>query len=338
VWYAGRCYALLDLIEKQRVITRRMAASMCQMPDAGQQQEAAARGRANGNGLSARNRGGATRPGIARARTTGPPAKPSKRRRDEMSEPGTPLLTTGIGAPKFVERQQAMEIPLPQVRRLTPTEMSARRAAVAAWRARLKQQPQPAAQKQPAGIQLAAKAAAAAAAGSSSDEESDDDTFLLRHQPLEMEERQRFLSYSIGGNMKARAKGGPGQKPKPGGGSLRAAGGSRPDSAPARTATAPPAMTALADAKPSTGGSVAAEADAAGRKGSGSTRRGSRESEKQRIRSRGTTAARSPADGGTQPAAGAASVAPGVAGAAAGAGAGAAANGKDSAKAQLRKD
>jgi hypothetical protein len=75
-----------------------------------------------------------------------------------------------------------------------------------------------------------------------------------------------------------------------------------------------------------------------GRKGSGSTRRGSRESEKQRIRSRGTTAARSPADGGTQPAAGAAAVAPGVAGAAAGAGAGAAANGKDSAKAQLRKD
>ena len=38
--------------------------------------------------------------------TAGPPAKPSKRRRDEMSEPGTPLLTTGIGAPKFVERQQ----------------------------------------------------------------------------------------------------------------------------------------------------------------------------------------------------------------------------------------
>ena len=34
--------------------------------------------------------------------------------------------------------------------------------------------------------------------GSSSDEESDDETFLLRHQPLEMEERQRFLSYSIG--------------------------------------------------------------------------------------------------------------------------------------------
>jgi hypothetical protein len=31
VWYAGRCYALLDLIEKQRVITRRMAASMCQV-------------------------------------------------------------------------------------------------------------------------------------------------------------------------------------------------------------------------------------------------------------------------------------------------------------------
>lgn len=53
-------------------------------------------------------------------------------------------------------------------------------------------------QKQPASLQPAAKAAAAAAAGSSSDEESDDDTFLLRHQPLEMEERQRFLSYSIG--------------------------------------------------------------------------------------------------------------------------------------------
>ena len=42
-----------------------------QMPDAGQQQEAAARGRANGNGLSARNRGGAMRPGSARARITG---------------------------------------------------------------------------------------------------------------------------------------------------------------------------------------------------------------------------------------------------------------------------
>jgi hypothetical protein len=40
------------------------------------------------------------------ALAAGPPAKPSKRRRDEMSEPGTPLLTTGIGAPKFVERQQ----------------------------------------------------------------------------------------------------------------------------------------------------------------------------------------------------------------------------------------
>jgi hypothetical protein len=137
---------------------------------------------------------------------------------------------------------QAMEIPLPQVRRLTPTELSARRGAVAAWRARLKQ-PQPAAQvrqstniaascfrgphltsdamcmrdilspatqlfchrlalhlqqKQPAGVQQMAKAAGAVAAGSSSDEESDDDTFLLRHQPLEMEERQRFLSYSIG--------------------------------------------------------------------------------------------------------------------------------------------
>ena len=141
-----------------------------------------------------------------------------------------------------------MEIPLPQVRRLTPAELTARRAAVAAWRARLKQQPQPAAQvqqstniatscfpapvwwvslhtcmplhtvacaccfrcllvtrlvlhmqqKQPAGVQLAAKAAVAVAAGSSSDEESDDETFLLRHQPLEMEERQRFLSYSIG--------------------------------------------------------------------------------------------------------------------------------------------
>ena len=44
----------------------------------------------------------------------------------------------------------------------------------------------------------AVAAAAAVAAGSSSDEESDDETFLLRHQPLEMEERQRFLSYSIG--------------------------------------------------------------------------------------------------------------------------------------------
>jgi hypothetical protein len=41
-------------------------------------------------------------------------------------------------------------------------------------------------------------------------------------------------------------------------------GGSRPDSAPARTATAPPAMTALADAKPSAGGGVAADADVAG--------------------------------------------------------------------------
>jgi hypothetical protein len=54
-------------------------------------------------------------------------------------------------------------------------------------------------QKQPAGSVPAAKAAtAAAAAGSSSDEESDDDVFLLRHRPLELEERQRFLSYTTG--------------------------------------------------------------------------------------------------------------------------------------------
>lgn len=46
------------------------------------------------------------------------------------------MLTVAHGA------VQAIEIPLPQVRRLTQTELSTRRAAVAAWRARLKQQPQ----------------------------------------------------------------------------------------------------------------------------------------------------------------------------------------------------
>jgi hypothetical protein len=53
-------------------------------------------------------------------------------------------------------------------------------------------------QKQPA-----SPAAKAAAAGSSSDEESDDETFLLRHRPLEMEERQRFLSYTTGACLSA---------------------------------------------------------------------------------------------------------------------------------------
>lgn len=42
------------------------------------------------------------------------------------------------------------------------------------------------------------------------------------------------------------------------------AGGSRPDSAPARTATAPPALTSQADAKPGSGGAIAIEADASG--------------------------------------------------------------------------
>lgn len=45
----------------------------------------------------------------------------------------------------------------------------------------------------------AGKAAAAAAAGSSSEEDSGDEAFLERHRPLEMEERQRFLSYTVGG-------------------------------------------------------------------------------------------------------------------------------------------
>jgi hypothetical protein len=62
-------------MEQRRAATEPVVSEhvlVAQMPDAGQQQEAAAaRGRANGNGLSARSRGGATRPGSARARTTG---------------------------------------------------------------------------------------------------------------------------------------------------------------------------------------------------------------------------------------------------------------------------
>jgi len=108
---------------------------------------------------------------------------------------------------------QAMEIPLPQVRRLTQQELAARRAAVAAWRTRLKAQQAAAAaaagpaaapakpqaqqqQQQPGGGLIGG--GLAAAAGSSSEEDSGDEAFLQRHRPLEMEERQRFLSYTSG--------------------------------------------------------------------------------------------------------------------------------------------
>lgn len=106
---------------------------------------------------------------------------------------------------------QAMEIPLPQVRRLTQQELAARRAAIAAWRTRLKTQQAAAAaaagpvagpakaqaqQQQPGGGLLGG--VLAAAAGSSSEEDSGDEAFLQRHRPLEMEERQRFLSYTSG--------------------------------------------------------------------------------------------------------------------------------------------
>ncbi len=70
--------------------------------------------------------------------------------------------------------------------------------------------------------------------------------------------------------MKARAKGGSSKKPKPSGGAnpRSAAAGGRPDSAPARTATAPPAMMAPATARGADGKAGGAAEPDAGQSGS----------------------------------------------------------------------
>jgi len=249
-WYAARASATLDAIKHRQSDNREIVNSIMQSDQAQTEPQRRTAAAAAASAAAARGRGGG-RPGSARGRVSGQPTKPSKRRRDDgYGDPGTPLTATGIGAPKFVERQKAMEIAIPDVRPIPLDRQERQRQNMERFRSELKAR-KAAEKARGKSSKAASKAAAAGSAaatagvpeggGADVSDASDEESFHRRHAPLELEERHRFLTYSSGavpGSMKARAKGG-GQKPKPISGGR---GGARPESAPARTATAPPTM------------------------------------------------------------------------------------------------